>query len=109
MHVRGLPIEKEIVMARTMEDPSKKFIAFVDELEVPKASNTWNITSKNAACVIAIFNRWSITERGGMGTAKAKYSLSIVGTCQQSHFHLKRIQRLMNRVMVLSIEQARRT
>ena len=37
-----------------MEDPSKKFIEFVDGLEVPEASNTYNITGKSAAHVIAI-------------------------------------------------------
>ena len=37
-----------------MDDPSKKFIEFVDGLEVPNASNTYNITGKSAAHVIAI-------------------------------------------------------
>ena len=37
-----------------MEDPSKKFIEFVDGLEVPEASDTYNITGKSAAHVIAI-------------------------------------------------------
>ena len=41
-------------MAHAIEDPSKKFIQFVDGLEVPEASNTYNITGKSAAHVIAI-------------------------------------------------------
>ncbi|XP_015779412.1 PREDICTED: uncharacterized protein LOC107357284 [Acropora digitifera] len=50
-------------MARAMEDPSKKFIEFVDGLEVPEASNTYNITGKSAAHVIAILK--SIVNREG--------------------------------------------
>ena len=42
-------------MAHAMEDPSKKFIEFVDGLKVPEASDTYNITGKSAAHVIAIF------------------------------------------------------
>ena len=41
-------------MAHAIIDPSKKFIQFVDGLEVPEASNTYNITGKSAAHVIAI-------------------------------------------------------
>ena len=37
-----------------MDNPSKKFIEFVDGLEVPEASDTYNITGKSAAHVIAI-------------------------------------------------------
>ena len=50
-------------MASAMEDPSKKFIEFVDGLEVPEASNTYNITGKSAAHVIAILK--SIVNREG--------------------------------------------
>ena len=42
-------------MAHAMADPSKKFIAeYVDGLEVPEASDTYNITGKSAAHVIAL-------------------------------------------------------
>lgn len=41
-------------MAHAIEDSSKQFIEFVDGLEVPEASNTYNITGKSAAHVIAI-------------------------------------------------------
>lgn len=37
-----------------MDNPSKKFIEFVGGLEVPEASDTYNITGKSAAHVIAI-------------------------------------------------------
>ena len=38
-----------------MEDLSKRFIGFVGRLEVPEASQNYNITGKSAAHVIAIF------------------------------------------------------
>ena len=41
--------------AKDSEDPSKKFIEFLDrEFEVPKASNTYNVTGMSAAQVIAV-------------------------------------------------------
>ena len=42
-------------MAYAMEDPSKQFIEFVDRLEVPEVSNSYDITGYRAAHVIAIF------------------------------------------------------
>ena len=50
-------------MAHAMDNPSKKFIEFVDGLEVPEASYTYNITGKSAAHVIAIFK--SMVNREG--------------------------------------------
>ena len=55
-----------------MEDPSKKFIEFVDELEVPEASNTYNITGKSAAHVIAIFKSIVNNREGPYEYSKGK-------------------------------------
>ena len=41
-------------MASAMEDPSKQFIESVDTLQVPSVSNSYDITGKSAAHVIAI-------------------------------------------------------
>ena len=50
-------------MASATENPSKQFIESLDKLEVPKASNTYNITGKSAAQVIAILK--SMVNRKG--------------------------------------------
>ena len=52
-------------MASATENPSKQFIEYLDNLEVPAASNTYNITGKSAAQVIAILK--SMVNRKGKG------------------------------------------
>ena len=52
-------------MASAMENPSKQFIESLDNLEVPAASDTYNITGKSAAQVIAILK--SMVNRKGKG------------------------------------------
>ena len=58
-------------MAHAMDDPSKKFIEFVDGLEVPEASYTYNdITGKSAAHVIAILKSIVNNREGPYGYIK---------------------------------------
>ena len=72
-----------------VEDPSKKFIEFVDGLEVPKASNTYNITGKSAAHVIAIFKSMVNNREGPYGYSKGRvFTFKIKGQ-QTISFTLK--------------------
>ena len=67
-------------MARAVEDPSKEFIEFVDGLEVPEASDTYNITGKSAAHVIAIFKSIVNNREGPYGYSRGKiFTLKIEG------------------------------
>ena len=72
-----------------MEDPSKKFTEFVDELEVPKDSNTWNITGKSAADVIAIFKSMVNNREGRYGYSKGKVFTFKIGNPPTISFKLR--------------------
>ena len=91
-------------MAHAIEDSSKKFIEFVDGLEVPEASNTYNITGKSAAHVIAILKSIVNNREWPYGYIKATYSLSKLRSSKQFRLHLKRTQLRISRGMVESKE-----
>ena len=76
-------------MAFAMEDPSKKFTEFVDALKVPKASNTWNITGKSAAHVIAIFKSMVNNREGRYGYSRGKVFTFKIGNPPTIKFKLK--------------------
>ena len=76
-------------MAFAMEDPSKKFIQFVDGLKVPKASNTWNITGESAAHVIAIFKSMVNNREGRYGYSRGKVFTFKIGNPPTIKFKLK--------------------
>ena len=72
-----------------MDDPSKKFIEFIDGLEVPEASYTYNITGKSAAHVIAILKSMVNNREGQYGYSKGKvFTFKIKGQ-QTISFTLK--------------------
>ena len=48
------------------KDPSRQFTEFLDKLLVPAASNTYNITDKSVADVIAIFKSMVNNRRGAV-------------------------------------------
>ena len=76
-------------MAFAMEDPSKKFIQLVDGLKIPKASNTWNITGKSAAHVIAIFKSMVNNREGRYGYSTGKVFTFNIGNPPTIKFKLK--------------------
>ena len=76
-------------MAFAMEDPSKKFIQLVDGLKIPKASNTWNITGKSAAHVIAIFKSMVNNREGRYGYSTGRVFTFNIGNPPTIKFKLK--------------------
>ena len=76
-------------MAFAMEDPSKRFIEFVDALKVPKSSNTWNITGKSASHVIATFKSMVNNREGQYGYSKGKVFTFKVGNPPTIKFKLR--------------------
>ena len=76
-------------MAFALKDPSKKFTEFVDALKVPKASNTWNITGKSAAHVIAIFKSMVNNREGRYGYSRGKVFTFKIGNPPTIKFKLK--------------------
>ena len=74
--------------AEDPKDPSKQFIEFLDELSVPEASATYNITGKSAAHVIAILK--SIVNREGRyGYRKGKVFIFEIGNPPTISFSLR--------------------
>ena len=74
------------MMAKAMEDASKKFI---HELKVVEASNTWNITGKSAAHVIAIFKSMVNNRKGQYGYCSTKKFEFKIGNSPTIKFELE--------------------
>jgi len=72
-----------------MEDPSKEFIQFVGQLGVPDASDTYNITGKSAAHVIAIFKSMVNNRDGQYPYKKGKVFTFEIGNPPKIIFKLQ--------------------
>ena len=75
-------------MASATENPSKQFIEYLDKLKVPPASNTYNITGKSAAHVIAIFKSM-VNREGQYGYRKGNVFTFKIGNPPTISFSLQ--------------------